>query len=170
MKAMAWSLLVTGAAAALPVSIGHDSVDLRWVGASGGAALALAGVLLGILKTGSRRRKADPECDATLLSRFFRDRRSAARHRVEIPVRVSVNGSSCEATLLNVSSSGALLRLRPHPGQRLLADVGAPVSIEDYPAGTVARVGPHGLYVDFAVEFQAARSDVALETSGNAIS
>jgi hypothetical protein len=32
--------------------------------------------------------------------------------------------------------------------------VGQPVTIEDHPAGTIARVGTHGIYVDFAVEFE----------------
>jgi hypothetical protein len=66
-----------------------------------------------------------------------------------------VNGHRYDATLLSVSARGALLRLCTVPGIALHADVGQPVRIEDYPAGTLARIGKSGVYVDFAVRFDA---------------
>jgi hypothetical protein len=80
-------------------------------------------------------------------------------------VRVSVDGHAYQATLLNVSSSGALLRLPPHVARRLQSEVGAPVRIEDRPAGAVARVGAHGLYVDFAVTFTPATAVTDLDAA-----
>ena len=157
MRAVAWSLAVTGLAATLLAVCGRDlpGAHLRWLGGSGGAVLALAGVLLGFLHPDTRQ-GIDLPTDGALLRRFFQERRRASRHRVEIPVRVSVNGCACEATLLNVSSAGALLRLQARPGQRVPAEIGQPVTIEDYPAGTIARVGAHGIYVDFAIAFEPA--------------
>jgi hypothetical protein len=157
MNAVAWSLVATGLAAVLlaVADRGMSGADPRWLGASGGALLALAGLRLGVLRAGRRREHEIPAGEA-LLPRFFRERRRSPRHGVEIPVRLAINGHVREATLLSVSSSGALLRLHTRPGESPAAEIGQPVTIEDYPAGTVARVGTHGIYVDFAIAFDPA--------------
>ena len=154
MKPLAWSLVVTGVAAALFLALGDRASDtgLRTMGLAGGAAVALAGVALGLCRRDSRVHWDDTS-EITIAPRFFLERRRAPRHSVRTPVTVSVNGESCNATLLSVSASGALLRLRVQPGRQLHAELGQPVRITDYPAGVVARVGTHGLYVDFAVAF-----------------
>jgi hypothetical protein len=144
--------MVTGAAAGLLVTLGHQAGDLRLAGAAGGALLAVAGVVLGVLPPGPRP-GAGPVSATMPGWRFFRDRRGAPRHASGSQVRVSVDGHAYQATLLNVSSSGALLRLPPHVARRLRTEVGAPVRIENHPIGALARVGAHGLYVDFAVAF-----------------
>ena len=84
-------------------------------------------------------------------------------------MQVAVNGHRCEATLLNVSSQGALLRLHDRPDARWLTEVGQPVTIEDHPAGTIARVGSHGIYVDFAVEFEADGHGPPVGTAARAV-
>lgn len=154
MKPLAWSVVVTGLAGALFLGLGSRASDtgLRALGVVGGAAIALAGVALGLCRRDSRV-QWDDTIEAAVAPRFFLERRRAPRHSVRSAVTVSVNGESCDATLLSVSASGALLRLRVAPGRRLQAEVGQPVRIADYPAGTVARMGAHGLYVDFAVTF-----------------
>lgn len=152
MRAVAWSVVVTGAAAGVLAASGSAAGDLRVAGAAGGALLALAGMLLGFLSPGSRPPAVRPPA-VVPMSRFFRERRGAPRQPVHQRVRVSVDGHAYEAVLLNVSSSGALLRLPPHVARRLRTEVGSPVRIEDHPAGAVARVGARGLYVDFAVAF-----------------
>jgi len=159
MRAVAWSLASTGLAAALLAVVGSDrpSPELRWVGAGAGGVLTLAGFVLGLLDPHAHR-SGTPRRNAGLGQRFFHERRRAPRLTTEIPVRVAVNGHSRDATLLNVSSRGALLRLSAGSGDRQ-AEVGQPVTIEDYPAGRIARVGSHGIYVDFAVAFDPA--DVA---------
>lgn len=155
MKAIWWSFGATLlAAAALWIATTVEAAPaLRWVGAGCGAALALAGVALGIHR-GSGRRDAGLPLAGT--ARFFVERRRAPRHGVDFPVNLRVNGDACSAQLLSVSSSGALLRLQPRPGEKLTARVGEPVAIDDYPAGTITRIGPHGVYVDFAIAFEAA--------------
>ena len=164
MRAVIWSLAATAAAAVLLVLGGREvsGAQLRWMGASGGAALALAGVLLGILHAGSARLQKRATRGA-LVPRFFHERRRSPRHAVDILVRLRVNGHVYDATLVSVSSSGALLRLRTRPGEGVAAEEGQPVSIQDYPAGTVVRVGPHGMYVDFAIAFDYGLSTPALE-------
>jgi hypothetical protein len=152
MRPLAWSAIATGAAAVLFVTLSQGANDLRVAGAVAGALVAIAGVILGVLSPGTR--SPGPTLAAvTPARRFFRERRAAPRQVAGNRVRVSVDGHAYEATLLNVSSSGALLRLPPHVTRCLRAEVGAPVRIEDHPAGALARVGAHGLYVDFAVAF-----------------
>ncbi len=169
MRPLAWSSLVTGVAAGLFLVMGHGSSDsnLRRLGAAGGAALALGGAALGVCRRDSRVHWDEASITAPA-PRFFLERRRAPRHAVHSPVRLSVNGTSCSATLLSVSASGALLRLRNLPGSSLDAHVGEPVRIEDYPAGTLARIGTHGVYVDFAVTFDhgtRAAEELALTSS-----
>ena len=155
MKTISWSLVVTGLAAALIAVAGRDKpgFDLRCLGAAGGAGLALAGVLLGILRS-DRRLGVGAPGHAPLAPRFHRERRRSPRRAATDPVHVAVDGHRCEATLLNVSSQGALLRLHGRSEAMLSTEVGQPVTIEDHPNGTIARVGTHGIYVDFAVEFE----------------
>jgi hypothetical protein len=171
-RPLAWSSLVTGVAAGLFLVMGHGASDsnLRRLGAAGGAALALAGAAMGVCRRDSRVH--GDEASVTGPSpRFFLERRRAPRHAVQLPVRLSVNGTSCSATLLSVSASGALLRLRNLSGSSLHAQVGEPVRIEDYPAGTLARIGSHGVYVDFAVSFDdAARAASELPLTSSATS
>lgn len=157
MKPLAWSLLATGLASALFVTFGPRASDtgLRTLGLTGGATVALAGVAIGLCRRDSRV-QWDDTTEATLGPRFFLERRRAPRHSVRMPVTVSVNGESCNAQLLSVSATGALLRLRAEPGRPMQAEPGQPVRIAEYPAGTVARVSAHGLYVDFAVAFERA--------------
>lgn len=154
MKPLVWSIVVTALAGALFMALGHQTSDtgLRTLGMAGGAAVALSGVALGLCRRDSRVHW-DDTTETAIAPRFFLERRRAPRHSVRTPVTVSVNGESCDATLLSVSASGALLRLQVTPGKHLHAEVGQAVRIADYPAGTVARVGAHGLYVDFAVAF-----------------
>ena len=154
MKPLAWSVMVTGLAGTLLLTLGSGTSDtgLRAIGMAGGGAVALAGLALRLCRRDSRV-QWDDTTEAAVAPRFFLERRRAPRHAVRHPVTVSVNGQSCDATLLSVSARGALLRLRATPGRRLQAEVGQPVRIADYPAGTVARLGAHGLYVDFAVTF-----------------
>lgn len=155
MRPATWSLLVTAAAAALYGLHGRDiaASELRWMGLGGGALLALGGVLFGVLRPGRARAALRPPDLNPLPRRFFGERRRAPRHGVEIPVRVSIDGQTCDATLLCISASGALLRWRGDPGRMRSARLGQPVTIADYPAGTIARIGPDGLFVDFAVAF-----------------
>jgi hypothetical protein len=154
MRPVVWSLVATGLAVILFAAGGQASSDtaLRGLGAAGGGVAALVGAL-----AGWRARRRGPTVtaavDSPLASRFFLERRRASRHAVQIPVRFAVDGRSYTATLVNVSAGGALLRLRPEPGETLYAQVGDPVHLEDYPAGTLARIGTHGVYVDFAVRF-----------------
>ena len=150
MRATTWSVIVTGAAAGLLGVAVQQGGDLRMAGVVGGALVALVGVALGGRAPASRR-AAPPGLPVAVLPRFFRDRRGAAREPVEKRVRVAVDGRAYDAVLLNVSSSGALLRLPPHVARRLRTEVGTPVRIEDQPAGAIARVGERGVYVDFAV-------------------
>ena len=145
----------TGLAAVLIAVAGRDRAgsDLRCLGAAGGAGLALAGVLLGILRS-DRRIGIGPPGHAPVTPRFHGERRRSPRRAATDPVVVAVDGHRCEATLLNVSSQGALLRLHERTDAKWITEVGQPVTIEDHPAGTIARVGSHGIYVDFAVEFE----------------
>lgn len=160
MRPQALSLVATGVAAVLFVAA-HDGVSdagLRGLGALGGGALALAGVALGAL-----RHRVTPTPQSTsgrspVGVRFFLDRRRAPRHDVSLPVRFAVNGHTYPATLVSVGAQGALLRLRDVPGEPLRAQVGQLVRIEDYPAGTLARIGRSGVYVDFAVQFDSGRT------------
>ena len=155
MKAIWWSFGTTLLAAAtlLITSVVDAAPAMHWVGAGCGGALALAGVALGMQRGTGRR---DTGLPIATTARFFVERRRAPRHGVDFPVNLRVNGSACRARLLSVSSSGALLRLQPRPGEKLTAHVGEPVAIDDYPAGTITRIGPHGVYVDFAIAFEAA--------------
>lgn len=164
MRPWAWSAMVTGAAAALFVLVGEHTTDLRVAGAVGGALLAATGVFLGGRPAGLRA-PAGTSATAPPMQRFFRERRTSLRQAVGSRVHVSVDGHAYEATLLNVSSTGALLRLAPHVARRLRTEVGTPVRIEDRPAGTVARVGAQGLYVDFAVAFTPAASSAGVDAA-----
>jgi hypothetical protein len=157
MTLVSWGLLATGLAAVLLALAdrGMSGADPRWLGASGGALLALAGLRLGFVRAG-RRRDLELPAEGAFARRFFQERRRSPRHSVEIPVRLAVNGHVREATLLSVSSTGALLRLHARPGESLADEIGQTVTIEDYPAGTIARVGTHGIYVDFAIAFDRA--------------
>jgi hypothetical protein len=156
-KTLLWSLVVTGLATGLFIVEGRGATDesLRRMGATGGALLAVVAAVWGLWR-GAGRRHVDPPAVArpTVVGRFFLERRRAPRHVVQIPVRLSVNGHRYDATLLSVGARGALLRLRTTPGEKLHAEVGQAVRIEDYPAGTLARIGASGVYVDFAVRFE----------------
>jgi hypothetical protein len=163
MRAVVWSVVVTAAAAGL-LGLAGQAADLRVAGVAGGGIVALVGLSLGILAPGARR-KPTAEAVAAPLPRFFGERRRAVRRRAETAVRVSVDGHAYPALLLNVSSNGALLRLPPHVARRLQGEVGAPVRIEGHPAGSVARVGACGLYVDFAVQFTPRASRTAAPPS-----
>jgi len=155
MKAIWWSFGSTlFAAATLWIASAAEAAPaLRWVGAGCGGALALAGVALGIHRRADRR---DPGLPLGTTARFFVERRRAPRHGVDFQVNLRVNGDACRARLLSVGSSGALLRLQPRPGEKLTARVGESVAIDDYPAGTITRIGSHGVYVDFAIAFEPA--------------
>ena len=93
------------------------------------------------------------------------ERRRTARQATRAPVQLAVNGRTCEALVLSVSASGALLRLRGPAGRDLGAQVGQPVRIDEFPAGRLARIGNHGVYVDFAVEFTPTPAAAAAGTS-----
>jgi hypothetical protein len=171
MRAVAWSLLITAVAAAVFLLRGRDlpPTEMRWMAVSGGALLALAGVLVGALGAGGvPAPAAAPPSGGP--GRFFRDRRRSPRHAVEVPVRLTIDGFACEATLVSVSASGALLRWRGDTERARRARVGQPVTIQDYPAGTLARVGPNGLYVDFAVAFDRTPPPPALATAEHSAS
>jgi hypothetical protein len=157
MKSIWWSFGATLlAAAVLTIASAVDTApSLQWLGAGCGGALALAGVILGFQRGGGPR---DGGLPIPTTARFFVERRRAPRHAVSFPVNLRVNGSACRAQLLSVSSSGALLRLQPRPGEQLAARVGEPVAIDDYPAGTITRIGSSGVYVDFAVAFEPTRA------------
>jgi PilZ domain len=154
-----WSLSATMVAAVLFFVGGHGTTDseMRLLGFAGGGMLAVAGAALGFV--GMRRARGLQHEASTLpptrADRFLLDRRRAPRHDTRLPVQFSVNGRSYPATLINVSANGALLRLRIDPGETVTASVGQAVNIEDYPAGTLARIGRSGVYVDFAVRFEA---------------
>jgi hypothetical protein len=165
MKSLIWSLVATLVAATLFV-LGRDDMSetgMRWLGAAGGGVLALAGFAFGIFQRRSVPPLPKSLATSPLAERFFLDRRRAPRHAVSLPVQLAVNGHSYPATLVSVGARGALLRLRPEPGQSLHAQVGQPVRIADYPAGTLSRIGRSGVYVDFAVQFTPERSAVVAE-------
>jgi hypothetical protein len=171
MKPVAWCFAATGAAAVLAVVAARfPGVDLRWLGAACGAGLAIAGVRFGFLHRGSMRRIAVPAATSALVPRFFQERRHAPRHAVQLPVHLAIDGHDYDASLVSISSGGALLRLRGRPGQGPSVRVGQPVTIQDYPAGTIARVGPHGVYVDFAISFDYARPTRELEVASKSMS
>jgi len=152
-----WSLVVTVVATGIFWLEGRGASDdgLRLMGLASGLGLALCGAILGFRGL-QRTHGSSPESLASRphTTRFMLDRRRTPRHDVRIPVRFSVNGKSYAATLVSVSAGGALLRLRLDPGEALAAAVGQPVRIEEYPAGTLARIGRSGVYVDFAVRFE----------------
>jgi hypothetical protein len=163
---MACSLGGTAIAVVLFVVAGRGNSDstLRVMGASAGAALAIAAAVLSL----SRRDAGvhwDDQAQSSVAPRFFLERRRTPRHTARAPVRLSVNGRTCDATVLCVSGSGALLRLRAPAGRELQAEVGQPVRIDEYPAGRLARIGAHGVYVDFAVEFEPAAADADTATA-----
>ena len=170
MRCVAWSLAVTGLAVAILAAAGLDAGDtsLRFLGAGAGAALALVGVVSGLVRDGASR--LDRAGGLSVPSRYFQERRRSPRHEIHIPVRMAVNGKSFTATLSSINSSGALLRLHSDHARALECHVGEPVSIHDYPAGHIARVGARGVYVDFAVAFAHASSSPGLEPAGNAAS
>lgn len=164
MRPLAWSLVATGVAAALlAASEGASNTGLRSLGAAGGAALAIAGAAFGVSRSRPPTTEDPADLHRTGSTRFFLERRRAPRHDVRIPVRFAVNGHTYPATLVSVGARGALLRLRSEPGEVLHAVVGQPVRIEDYPAGTLARIGTCGVYVDFAVRFEPAGHGVPVE-------
>jgi hypothetical protein len=173
-KPFAWSLVVTGLASILGLLLNERATDtrLRTMGATGGAVVALSGAAFGLVRRGSNPRHRVDVDASEVEPRFFLEHRRAPRHSVRMPVRLTVNGESCSATLLSVSARGALLRLAPGSDERLRAQVGHLVQIENYPAGTLARIGAHGAYIDFAVSFDAAPPAEARErvlaTSGRA--
>lgn len=146
MKILLWCLAL-GACATLTVWVPAP----RAAAACSGAALALAGVVFGVV-----RRSPSGNVPETL-DRFFLERRRSPRHAVEIPVRLGANGTSHVATLVSISASGALLRL-PAAVPKLQASTGELVSLGDYPTGRLVRVGPAGLYIEFAVAFEARKA------------
>jgi len=159
-RSTGWSLSATVVAAVLFFFGGRGTTDneMRLLGLAGGGTLAVAGAVLGLVgmrRARSSQRESSPLAPAHA-SRFLLDRRRAPRHDTRLPVQFSVNGRSYPATLINVSATGALLRLRIDPGETVIASVGQPVNIEDYPAGTLARIGRSGVYVDFAIRFEPA--------------
>ena len=165
MRPIWWSFLATLLAAGvlLVATTMEATPTMRWVGAGCGGVLALLGIALGVQRCSGAR---DTGLPIATTARFFVERRRAPRHGVDFPVNLRVNGSACRARLLSVSSSGALLRLQPQPGEKLTANVGEPVAIDNYPAGTITRIGPHGVYVDFAIAFEAAtRQPIASRVS-----
>jgi hypothetical protein len=157
---MTYSLTGTGIAVALFVLAGNGTSDsgLRVLGASAGAALALVAVVLGVCRRDAGVRW-DEAAQTSIAPRFFAERRRTPRRASRRPVQLAVNGRTCDAVVLCVSANGALLRLRGAAGRELRADVGQPVRIDDQPAGRLARIGAHGAYVDFAIEFDAASVD-----------
>jgi len=161
-RPVACSLAGTAIAVALFVVAGRDdsSSKLRMLGAGAGAALALSAVVFGLCRRDSGVRW-DDDPQTSLAPRFFYERRRTARQATRTPVRLAVNGRTCEALVLSVSASGALLRLRGSAGRDLGAEIGQPVRIDEFPAGRLARIGNHGVYVDFAVEFDAATAAAA---------
>ena len=173
MKAVGYSIAGTLVAAVLFTAIGRDDSDskLRMLGAGGGAAIALVAVALGVCRRNPHVRW-DDDPEVSLAPRFFFERRRAPRHATRTPAHLTVNGRTCDAVVLSVSATGALLRLRGQPGRALHAQVGQPVRIDEFPAGRLARIGNHGVYVDFAVQFDAAEhggdaeaADVTLTSS-----
>jgi hypothetical protein len=159
MKPSAWGLAATAVAAGLFLAVhaGTSKTKLRRLGATGGAVAAIARVALV-----ARRRESgffevafSPE---TAPPRFLFERRRAARSKANAPLQVRVNGQPYRATLVNVSATGALLRLQPPANGELRAKIGQPVCIGDVAAGTVARVGMYGLYMDFAVQLDASHA------------
>ena len=166
MRCVGWSFAVTGiAVAALAATrVGSDHASLQLLGGGLGAALGLAGTLLGIHRRGTHGAPSGADAAAALVPRYFLERRLSPRHDVEIPVRVAVNGTSFTAKLLNVGSGGALLRVPAEHAIALQDQVGSPVSIHDYPAGSLTRVGSHGVYVDFAVAFEPSAANESFES------
>lgn len=162
MRPFATSLTATAMAAALfAVGSGGFSDDgLRGLGAAGGAALAIFAIAFGATRTRGRsnpipQKTAEANHRELLpVHRFLLERRQAPRHDVQLPVQFAIDGQSYAATLVSVSARGALLRLSDEPGTKLQALIGQPVRIEDYPAGTLARIGNRGVYLDFAVQFE----------------
>jgi len=152
---MVCSLTGTIAAAFLLIMLvgdGTPSSRLRLMGAGGGAAVAIAIVALSL----SRRNTGvqwQNDGGMSVAPRFVFERRHALRRTVRTPVQVSVNGRTCEAVLLSVSATGALLRLRGAASRALEAQVGHLVQIDEHPVGRLARMGAHGMYVEFAVMF-----------------
>ena len=155
MRCVGWSFAVTGIAVAALAGtrLGADHASLQLLGAGLGAALGLTGTFVGFHRRAPRA-TGHADAGAPLVPRYFEDRRLSLRHEMEVPVRVSVNGRSFTAKLLNVGSGGALLRVPAEHATSLQDQVGSPVSIHDYPAGSLTRVGSHGVYVDFAVAFE----------------
>jgi hypothetical protein len=166
MRCVGWSFAVTGiAVAALAATrVGSDHASLQLLGGGLGAALGLAGTFLGFHRRGAPHAPGGANPAAPLVPRYFQERRLSPRHDLEVPVRVSVNGRSFTAKLLNVGSGGALLRVPTEHATSLQDQVGSPVSIHDYPAGSLTRVGSHGMYVDFAVAFEPSAANASFES------
>ena len=170
MRCVGWSFAVTGIAVAALAGkgIASDHTSLQLLGAGLGAALGLGGTLLGLHRRGAPRPPGRGAAAPPLVPRYVQERRLSPRHDVEVPVRVSVNGYSFMATLLNVGSGGALLRVPAEHAASLQDQVGSPVSIHDYPAGSLTRVGPQGMYVDFAVAFERSAANASFESARSA--
>jgi hypothetical protein len=154
MKAVGYSIVVTVMAALVFAALGRGDSDstLRLLGAGGGAAIALVAVALGVCRRNPYVRW-DDDPEVSLAPRYFFERRRTPRQATRTPAHLMVNGCTCDAVILSVSATGALLRLRGQPGRALNAQVGQPVRIDNFPAGRLARIGNHGVYVDFAVQF-----------------